>query len=92
MATFTSPARAADPMHVILRHIRKVEIHHMGELLNINAPGGDIGSHQDTHRAVLEALQGSGTGTLALVAVNRRSHEPLMTESFSHPVCTVFGA
>ena len=61
---------AADTVHVILRHIGQVKIHHLGQLGDIQAPGGDIRGYQYPDVALLEPGQGPGTGPLAFVAVD----------------------
>ena len=41
------PPRSADSMNVIFGMAGKVVVNHMGNALHIDAPGGDIGGHQD---------------------------------------------
>ena len=42
----TSPARAADSVYVVLRHIGKLKVHHMRELVNIDASCGDVSRYE----------------------------------------------
>jgi hypothetical protein len=39
---------AADPMDVVLGHFGDIEIHHVAELFDIDAPRGDVGGYQDS--------------------------------------------
>jgi hypothetical protein len=41
------PPRSADSMNVILGMAGKVVVNHVGNAFHIDAPGGDIGGHQD---------------------------------------------
>jgi hypothetical protein len=41
------PARPADSMNVILGMAGEVVVNHVGNAFHIDAPGGDIGGHQD---------------------------------------------
>src|SRR4029078_8162196 len=50
---------AADPVDVVLRVHGEVEIHHVGDAFNVDAPRGDIGGDEDAHGAVFKVLQGA---------------------------------
>ncbi|EXI80776.1 MAG: hypothetical protein AW10_01683 [Candidatus Accumulibacter appositus] len=64
-------ASAADAMHVVFGNVRQLEVHHVRQLFDVQAAGGDVGGHQYAHRAVLETGQGARARRLALVAVDR---------------------
>ena len=55
-----SPAGAADPVHIGLGHLRQVVVEHVAQLVDVDAPGGDIGGHQHPGAALLEPVQGGG--------------------------------
>ena len=71
------PARAADAVDIGLRHLGEVVVEHIGELLNVQAPGGDVRGHQDPELSLLKLPQALLPGGLGLVAVDgRRGHPP----------------
>ena len=92
VAVLAGPAGAADAVHVVLRHVGQIKVHHMGQLVDIDAAGGDIGGHQHTHLPALEASQGAGAGSLTLVAVDGGGREALLLKPFGHLVGAMFGA
>ena len=61
---------AADAVNEILRNLRKIVIHHVGDAFYVNAARGDVGRHQNAIVAVLEATQRLGALVLAAVAVD----------------------
>ena len=71
LARRTGPTRAADPMHVVLRHVRQVEVHDLWQAVDVDAAGRDVGRHQHLHASGLETLECAGARILALVAVDR---------------------
>lgn len=64
------PAGPADPMDVSLRDIRQLEIDHMGQVVDIDTPCGDIGRHEDAGMAALEVYECALPGVLRFVAMN----------------------
>ena len=92
MAALAGPAGAADAVHVILGHIGQIQIDHMGQLLDVDAPGGNVRGHQHPHLTALEAGQGPGAGSLALVAVDGGGRDALLLQPFRQSVGAVFGA
>ena len=58
-------ARAADAVDIALRLVGQVEIHHMADAGNVDAARGDVGRHEDAHRAVAEAVERLLAGVLA---------------------------
>ena len=63
------PPRPPDPMDVILRLRRKIEIDDVRDSLDVDAARGDVGGHQDAHRAALEGAQRLQPLTLASIGV-----------------------
>ena len=86
------PAGAADAVDVGLRYVGQVVVEHVGELLNVQAPGGDVGGHQNLHRAALEVGQGLLSGGLALVAVDGGGGDTRLDQIPGHLVGPVLGA
>ncbi len=86
------PAGATDAVHVILRDVRQLEVHHMGQLVDVQAAGGDVGGHQHPDGVPLEVRQGAGARGLALVAVNGRGGDAVRLQILGQAVGTMLGA
>lgn len=71
-AAQSGPACATDPVHVGLGHVGQVQVEHVGELVDVNAAGGNISGNQHADIPLLESAQGILTGGLGLVAVDGR--------------------
>src|SRR5699024_1796527 len=65
-----SPAGAADAMDIVFGHVGNVVVDHVRELVDVQAAGSNIGSHQHADPVFLELAQCAGARSLALVAVN----------------------
>ena len=70
-------ARAADAVHVILRHIRKVVVHDVGKLFDIKAASRDIRRDEHLNLLILKVSESLGAGVLALIAVNGGSGQTI---------------
>ena len=79
-------------MYIVFGHIRKIEIHHLRELVDIQPPGGDVGGHQNTASAGLEIVQGPGSGVLALVPMDGGGLDAALLQPLGQAVRPVFGA
>ena len=88
----TGAGRAADAVHIGLRHLGQVVVEHMGQLADIDAAGGDIGGYQHLGLAGLEVFQRGDAGGLALVAMDGRSRDALLGEVFCDLIRAVLGA
>jgi len=84
--------RTADAVHVIFRHVRQFEIHHMRQHVDVQTPRGNVGRNQHRHRSILELRKRLGTSRLALVAVNRGGGNAVGIQFFSQAVRAMFGA
>jgi hypothetical protein len=73
-------------MHVIFGNVRQLEVHHVRQFFDVQTARGDVGGHQDAHRAVLEAGQGARARRLALVAVDRGSLDTGLAQVFGEAV------
>ena len=82
----TGTARAADTVHVVLRHIRKVIVHDVRQLLNIEAARGDIRRDEHLDLLILKVSEGLGAGVLALVAVNGGSGQAVFDQLLAEAV------
>ena len=92
MTSLPSSACAADAMNIILSNIGEVEIHDMGQLLNINAASGNVRSNKNTHITLFETLECTSSRTLTFIAVNRSSSQSLFIQSFCHTIRSILGA
>ena len=86
------PAGAADAVDVGLRHLGEVVVEHVGELLDVQPPGGDVGGHQALDLPGLEVGQGLLPGGLALVAVDGGGGNTRLGQIPGHLVGPVLGA
>ena len=78
-------------MDVGLRYVGQLVVHHRRQLVDIDAPGGDVGGHQHPDSPALEALQGLDAGGLALVAVDGHGGNAGPAQLLHHPVRAVLG-
>ena len=65
----TGAARAANAVHVVFADVRDFIVHHVRQVINVDATCSDVGGYQGTDVAAFEATQGLRTCSLALVAV-----------------------
>src|SRR5690606_20987385 len=71
MATFTGTTGTANTVHIVFRHVGQFKVDHLRQLFDVQAAGGNVSGDQHAYFTGLEVSQGTGTGTLGLVAVNR---------------------
>ena len=79
-------ARAADTVHVILGHIRKVVVHDVGKLFDIKAASRDIRRDEHLNLLILKVSESLGAGVLALVAVNGGSGQAILDQLLAEAV------
>ena len=91
-AAVARSAGTADPVDIGLGHIGQVVVEHVGELFNIQTPGGDIGGHQDLHLPAFEVGEGLLPGGLTLVAVDGGGGDAAFLEVPGHLIGPVLGA
>ena len=60
LALGAGAAGAADAVHVVFRHVGQLVVHHVRQLVDVDAARGDVGRHQHPHCAVLEVGQRLG--------------------------------
>ena len=49
-------ASSPDAVHVILRHVGQIKVHHHGQLRYVDTAGSDIGGYKHLHVATFELL------------------------------------
>src|SRR6185369_7892693 len=91
-AVVAGPAGAADPVHIVFRHVRDFVIHHVRQVVDVDAARGDVGGDQCADVSALETGQGLRAGGLALVAVQRHRVDAVLAKEFSHVVGAELGA
>ncbi len=72
MAVVAGTRRAADAVHVILGHMRHVEIDDLRQFPDVEPARGDFGRNQRREFSSLEVSKCACPRSLTLVAVNRR--------------------
>ena len=82
---------ATDAMHVIFRHIRQFVIHHIRQLIDVDAARRDVGRDQHLQRASFKFAQRFHARALALVAVNGHRRDARFFELLSKAISAVFG-
>jgi hypothetical protein len=83
---------AAHAVHVVLGHVRELEIHHVGELVDIEPSRRDVRRHQHVDPRAFEIPEHPGALALALVAVDRRGGDAVSVEMARKPVGAPLGA
>ena len=86
------PARPADAMDVGLGFVGEIEVEDMGDVVDIDAAGGEVGRQQHPQLADAEAVERPLPGVLALVAMNRLSPDAITQQLPRDAVGTMLGA
>ena len=69
LAFGTSSASAANAVHIVFADVGDVVVHHMRQVVDVNAAGGNVGGYQGAHFTTFEVSQRLCACGLALVAV-----------------------
>ena len=85
-------ACTADAVHVVFGDVGNFVVDDVGQLVNVDATGCNIGGHQGSQLAGLEARQGLRTCALALVAMQRHCGHAVLGQVLGHMVGAKFGA
>src|SRR5215469_1104410 len=80
------PAGPADPVQVRLVIVGALVVHHVGDVLDVQAAGGHLGGHEHVHLAVAEGAQRAFPLGLAEIAVHGRGGEAADGERLGHLV------
>ena len=91
-AVGASPACATNAVHIVFAHIGDFVVHHVRQVVDVNAACGNVGGHQGAHITALEAGQRLGAGGLALVAVQRHGGNAVLLQKLGHVVGAKLGA
>ena len=86
------PASAADAVHIVFADVRNFIVHDVGQLVNVDAAGSNIGGHQGPDIAALEAREGLCARGLTLVAMQGHCLDAILGQEFSHVVGAKLGA
>ena len=86
------PAGTADAVDVGLGHLGQVVIKDVGELLDVNAPSGNIGGHQALYTSTLKIGQSLLPGGLGLVPMDGGGGNARLVEVPRHLVGAMLGA
>ena len=92
LALGAGAAGAADPVHVVLGHVRQLEVDDVRQLVDVDAAGGDVGRHQHLQVALLEVGERLGARGLALVAVDRHRRDVVLQQVLDQAVGAVLHA
>jgi hypothetical protein len=84
--------RSADAVNIIFRDIGQLEIHDLGQFVNVDSSRRDIGCHQHLQFSALELFERLSACVLAFVAMNRHRLDALFVELFCQPVGSMLGA
>ena len=91
-ALVAGAARAAHAVHVGLLVLRRLEVEHVGDVVDVDAARRDVGGHEDVHLAVAERAQRLLAGALAEVAVQRAGREAARRQLVRHASGRALGA
>ena len=91
-AAVAGAAGAADAVHIVFADVRYFVVHHVRQLVNVNAAGSDVGGHQRADVAVFEAGQRLRAGGLALVAMQGHGRNAVFRQVLGHVVGAELGA
>lgn len=84
--------RATDAMHVGLGVVGHVEVEDVGDLVDVDAAGRDVGGDEDGHASGLESQEGACADVLALVPVDGPGLDAGVAEGFDEPIGPPLGA
>ena len=92
LAATARPSGPADSVDIGLRHLGQIVVEDMGQLFDVQPPGGDVSGHQGLEFPGPEVGQGLLAGGLALVAVDGGGGDPVLAQLPGHLVGPVLGA
>ena len=83
---------AANAVHIVFAHIGDFVVHHVRQVVNVDAARGNVGRHQGAHVTALETGQRLGACCLAFVAVQRHGRNAVLFQKLGHVVGAKLGA
>ena len=78
-------------MDVVFGGVRQFEVDHVGQIVDVEAAGRNVGCDQHPHLARLECFEGLGTLLLALVAMDRVRGDGVAFEEICQPAARELG-
>ncbi len=78
-------------MDITLRLNRQIDVEDMGDAVDIDAAGGDIGGDQQFDAAALQIAKGALTGILRFVAMDDGGLEAILLQVFGHTIGAMLG-
>ena len=87
-----SAAGAANAVHIVFADVRNFIVHHVRQVVNVNAASRNVGGYQRANVTALEATECLGTRCLAFVAVQGHGLDAVFGQKLGHVVGTKFGA
>ena len=79
-------------MHIVLRNVRQLVVHHMWQVCDIQTAGSDVSRHQHANIVGFEGRECALTRRLALVAVNCHRTDALLFQICRQLIRTVLRA
>ena len=92
LAFGTCAAGATDAVYIIFRHVGQLEVDHVGQLINVDPAGCDVGGHEHPQGARLELAEGACAGALALVAVDGHGRDAVLVQVLDQAIGAVLHA
>ncbi len=83
-------SRSPDAMDVGFRFNGKIVVDYVGNVVDVETSGGDVGCYKYSVITVLEPVERLGSGRLAFVAVNGCTSNAHCVQFLHHPVGDVF--
>ena len=91
-AQFTGASGASDAVDEVLRDLGQVVVDDVGDVLHVNAAGGQVGRDQNAVASLLESGQGGGALRLRAVAVNHGGGKAFTIQVLGQALGAALGA
>lgn len=85
------PSRSSDAVHVALGFYRHIVVDHVGDPVDVDAAGGNIGRDQDRNLSLAKAFKSFLACILRFIAMDCGAAESGVFQLPGNPVCTTFG-
>ncbi len=83
IAAIACTACTANAVHIVFRHIGKVKVNHVGQLIDVEATCGNVCRHKDLNGSLFEVIKGFCSGPLALIAMDGSRWNAILVEFLS---------
>ena len=91
-ASGSGPRRSPDAVDVAFGLVGKLVVDDVGDVVDVDAPGGDVGRHQDAGAPAAKPFEGALASALGLVAVDRLGGDAAFIELRGDTVGPMLGA